>query len=239
MKFFPNTSKRSHKTELMDALEFQEAELAHILEDLDEVNKLLGGFKITTEGIEKILASACFVQPVRIIDVGCGNGSMLKHVARMGRRKGIKMKLKGVDVNPKAINIARENTQQFPEIVYEVLDLSTHTRERLGKVDILMCTLTLHHFKDEVILGLMKDFVESCSMGMVVNDLQRSKTAYFLFKIFSTFFLKNPIAKQDGKTSILRAFKKRDLETYGRHLQVRKQMITWKWAFRYQWIILK
>ena len=46
------------------------------------------------------------------------------------------------------------------------------------------------------------------------------------------------MVREDGLTSILRAFKKRDLENISN--QVKAQFsIQWKWAFRYQWILKK
>ena len=43
---------------------------------------------------------------------------------------------------------------------------------------------------------------------------------------------------EDGLTSILRGFKRKDLEKFSKTLQVIPQ-IKWKWAFRFQWIIQK
>ena len=42
--------------------------------------------------------------------------------------------------------------------------------------------------------------------------------------------------KQDGLISILRAFKREELEHMSEKLNLKSQ-ISWKWAFRYQWII--
>ena len=222
----------------MDGGDFQGEELERTLEDLDRVNHLLGGYKITTQGIQKILGSACYSQPLAIIDVGCGNGSMLREVAKMGRSRGMKMKLHGIDINGNTTEIARKKSQDFPEITFETLDVISEEFQN-RKVDITLCTLTLHHFTDKEIVHLMKIFEKVSLMGIVINDLERSNTAYYLFKLYCVFFMKNEVAKRDGLTSILRSFKKEDLQWYGRNLKVRKQMISWKWAFRWQWVLLK
>lgn len=233
-----NTKTRSNRKEIMDDHDLDGEELERILGELDRVNRLLGGYKVTLEGIEKILGSACYAQPVEIIDVGCGNGSMLREVAKMGRSRGIRMKLTGIDISRATVNIARKDSKQFPEIAFETIDVSSKEfRER--KTDIILCTLTLHHFKDREIEDLMTDFEKVCQMGIVVNDLHRSKLAYYLFKLYAMFFMENEIAKKDGLTSILRSFRREDLEWYGRNLKAREQMISWKWAFRYQWVLLK
>lgn len=233
-----NTNKRSEHREIMDDFDLQGKELKRTLQDLDKINKWLGGNKITLEGLETILKSTCYAQPVTIMDVGCGNGSMLAEIADYGRRRGIKMKLYGIDANPNTIQLAKENTQSYPEISYELLDIFSEEFSS-GKVDIILCTLTLHHFSDFEIQKVLHNFVKSAQMGIVINDLHRTRIAYYLFMAFCAVFIDNEIAKKDGLTSILRSFKKEELKAFGKDLNVRDQKITWKWAFRYQWILLK
>lgn len=233
-----NTKIRSSQREIMDDFELQGKELKKTLEDLDKVNKWLGGNKVTLEGVEKVLKSACYAQPVSIMDVGCGNGSLLKEVAEYGRKNGIKMRLLGIDANHHAVELARKNTIDFPEITFQALDIFSE-EFRAQKVDLILCNLTLHHFTDAEIKQILRNFVKNAMMGIVINDLHRTRIAYYLFKAFCTVFIDNEIARKDGLTSILRSFKKKDLIEYGRDLNVRDQKITWKWAFRYQWILLK
>lgn len=233
-----NTRKRSNQREILDDFDLHGKELEKNFDDLDRVNKLLGGYTITLQGIEKVLGSSCFRYPVSIVDVGCGNGSMLREVAKMGREKGIKMHLKGIDANPFAVEIARNQSKEFPEIFFEVKDVTSNEMED-EKIDIILCTLTLHHFNDSEIKDLIKTFLRICHIGIVINDLHRSKLAYYLFEVFSRIFIRNEIARKDGLTSVLRSFKREDFEKYGKGLKVRKQSIVWKWAFRYQWILIK
>jgi 2-polyprenyl-3-methyl-5-hydroxy-6-metoxy-1,4-benzoquinol methylase len=229
---------RSNSREIMDDFELQGPQLRQTLEDLDKVNSWLGGNKITLEGVERILNSACFAQPVSILDLGCGNGSILKEVAQMGRRKGLAFKLKGIDANPHAIEIARENCREYPEIECNNSNIFLEDLSRL-KPDIILCTLTLHHFEDEEILELLERMTEACSMGIVINDLQRSRLAYVLFKLFCSVFISNEIAREDGLTSIKKSFRKKELLELGKDLDMGRQEIKWKWAFRYQWILWK
>jgi 2-polyprenyl-3-methyl-5-hydroxy-6-metoxy-1,4-benzoquinol methylase len=233
-----DTTKRSTQPEIMDDFEMKGDELKRTLRDLDKVNAWLGGNKITLQGVEYLLEHSNFQAPLKIIDVGCGNGSLLKEVAELGRKRGLKMELLGVDANTNAMEIARENTASFPEINFAALDVFSE-EFNTQKADIILCTLTLHHFTDHQIELLMRKFVDMVNLGVVVNDLQRSKTAYYLFKAFCAVFISNEVNKLDGLTSILRSFKKEDLEKYGQGLEVKEQIIRWRWAFRYQWIIKK
>lgn len=233
-----NLSRRSTKREIMDDFELQGKELETTLNDLDKINRWLGGNEITLNGLERVLKSTCFAQPVRIMDVGCGNGSQLLEVAQFGRKKGIKMELLGIDANTHTIKMARKNTENYPEISFKAMDIFSEEFKHV-QADVILCTLTLHHFTDTEIQQILKNFVHNATMGIVINDLHRSSMAYYLFKAFCFVFIDNEIAKKDGLTSIMRGFKIADLKAYGRHLNTRDQKISWKWAFRYQWILLK
>ena len=233
-----NTKYRTRDSEVMDDFELKGEELAKTLRDLDKVNKWLGGNQITLEGIKKIISTTSPGKPVRIVDVGCGNGMMLRQVAEYGRKNNVNLELLGIDANPYAIEIAEGLAKDYPEIKFEAINIfSTSFAEK--KYDIVLCTLTLHHFEDAKIEQLLKVFLESARLGIVINDLQRSRAAYYLFQVFCAVFIHNEIAREDGLTSILRGFRKSDLEKFSRKFKVKYQKIRWKWAFRYQWVIIK
>lgn len=233
-----DTQNRSNRKEIMDDLDMQGDELEKTLLDLDKVNKWLGGNEITLEGVEKLLKSCCYTRPLKIIDVGCGNGTILKEVAEMGRKRGERLELLGIDANRHAMDIARKNLSDYPEVRFKAMDVFSDEFKVL-EADIILCTLTLHHFNDEQITDLMSTFTSMAGLGVVVNDLRRSKAAYYLFQAFCAAFNIRKINKQDGLTSIEKSFKKADFEKYGQHLKVSRQEINSKWAFRYQWILYK
>jgi hypothetical protein len=56
----------------------------------------------------------------------------------------------------------------------------------------------------------MTSFYANASIGVVVNDLQRSTLSYRLF-VFVFRFQLNNMSRQDGLISILRGFKRRVL----------------------------
>lgn len=104
--------------------------------------------------------------------------------------------------------------------------------------DIALCSLFLHHFKNEEIEYLLKNITDNAKVGVVVNDLERSRFAFVLFKIVSNLFVRTKTARNDGLVSIARAFKKREIQAFSQKIKA-DHIIKWKWAFRYQWIIKK
>ena len=224
--------------EIMDDFGLNGPELKNTLRDLEKINSWLGGNKITKDGVEKLLNSRIKGKTIKIADIGCGNGAMMRKLAVWGRNKGYSFEFVGIDANSHAIQIAEELSKDYPEISFLSLNVFS---DDFGKMefDIILCTLTLHHFSDSEIEQLMRNFSEMAKVGVVINDLQRSKAAYYLFKAFCRAFSIREINRKDGLTSILRSFKKEDLVRYGRGLNVKRQEINYKWAFRYQWILFK
>lgn len=229
-------SKRSYQTEIMDDFDLQGEELEQTLNDLEKINAWLGGNKITLEGIRVLLKNSSKTKEINIAEVGCGNGAMLRKIALWARKKDYKINLTGIDANAHAIAIAKNLSHDFPEIDFRKINAFSEEFKAFN-FDIFLCTLTLHHFKDDDIYTLMKRFINQTKIGVIINDLQRSKTAYRLFQAFCAAFISNEIARKDGLTSISRGFTKNELECFSKKLNVKTQLITWKWAFRYQWII--
>ena len=118
------------------------------------------------------------------------------------------------------------------------MDIFTEDFNQL-RYDIVLCTLTLHHFTTNQIAELIHILNQNASIGIVVNDLHRSKIAYRLFELISVVFNLNTMSRNDGLISILKGFKKNELEDFSKKLNLKNYSINWKWAFRYQWIITK
>jgi hypothetical protein len=234
MSLFIDTTYRSEQAELMDDFSIQGAVLRDTLDQLGRINKWLGGNSITIKGIEQLLRTQDESQSFSIIDLGCGHGDMLRQVADYGRKQGIEFRLIGIDANEDAIAYAHQLSRDYPEIAYKSLDVFSDEFNRLH-CDIALCTLFLHHFSESEILRVLRQLQKQTRLGIVVNDLQRSEIAYGLFRLLG-ITISNPMVKQDGLTSILRAFKKKELEEMSRQLALPFQL-RWKWAFRYQWII--
>ncbi len=233
-KVSPDFSRRSQAPEIMDDFDLKGAELRDALDKLAGINRFLGGNRLTLQGIG-ILARQND-RPLKIVDFGCGDGDMLRQVAKWGRKKNVTLELVGVDANAFTISVAREKSALFPEITYECRDFLQEGNR--FDCDIALFTLTLHHFKDDDLVPILEKSIRGARLGIVVNDLHRSPVAYRLFKVVCAIFRLNKMSREDGLVSILRGFSRKELEGYAKKLNVKPQ-IAWKWAFRFRWIISK
>ncbi len=222
---------RTDESELMDDTSLEPKVLNEVLKDISLANRFLGGNRITFKAVLRMLRR----QPDReycIMDVGCGEGSMLRELARICRKKNYRVRFLGVDINESAIALAKEYHDEYPEIEYHTVDILQDERKELIS-DIALCTLTLHHIPSEQIPNFLRNMAERAREAVIVNDLQRSSLAYYLFQFFSAIFIKTKIARHDGLVSIKRGFKRKELIAFSRHVPAFYPKIEWKWAFRY------
>lgn len=218
----------------MDDFSMEGEILRDALDKIARINQLLGGNKITLEGVKKLVTGHT-KREITIVDIGCGNGDMLRALAVYGTQNNLTLKLIGIDANAFTIGYAEQLSFGVTNISYKCVDI--FEENALPECDIILCTLTLHHFKDDEIISLLGTFKTHSNLGFVVNDLHRSRTAYYLFEALCFVFGLNYMSRKDGLVSILRGFKKKDLIAYSGRLGLNDYKLRWKWAFRYQWVV--
>lgn len=229
-----DTTFRSDEKEIMDDFTLSGKALRVNLDILSGINKWLGGNQVSLDGIQKLIKDLPKNKELIIVDLGCGNGDILRKIAAIGKKHGHNFKLIGIDANKDSIQYASLLSLGYNNISYLQMNIFSDAFKDL-EYDIALSTLFLHHLNDREILDKLCLLKEQARVGIVVNDLHRSKLAYFLFNIIS-FFINNKIIRNDGLVSIKRGFKKSELEYFAKQLDI-KSAIHWKWAFRYQWIM--
>ena len=234
MSLFVGTKERSEEEEIMDDLDYNGPILHDALNKLAKINQLLGGNGVTINGLKKALKNHSKSEAITIIDLGCGGGDILREVSRFGNRNGYKFHCIGIDANQHTVNYANTLSETYANIEFKAIDIFSEEFKALN-YDLVLTTLFLHHFKNDELVSFLKPVLEKAKLGIVVNDLHRHKIAYYLFKMLCVT-IKNKTIIEDGLTSVLRGFKRQELEDISQQLQTDFQ-IQWKWAFRFQWIL--
>jgi 2-polyprenyl-3-methyl-5-hydroxy-6-metoxy-1,4-benzoquinol methylase len=233
---FIDTTHRRNDIEIMDDLDMSGELLIGALDKLTIINKWLGGNQLTLNGVRKLIKNLDKSKEITIVDLGCGGGDILRVLADYARHKNFNFKLIGIDANLTTIKYAQNLSTDYPNISYQQLDIDSSEFDEL-EYDIALSTLFLHHFEHDKVDQIIKQWSDRASIGVVVNDLHRHSLAYYLF-YFITLFFGNEMVRNDGLLSILKGFKRKDLEQHASRLPY-KSTIMWKWAFRYEWIIKK
>ena len=140
-----------------------------------------------------------------LLDVGSGEGGMLRRIAKWARRRGLEARLTGVDLNPKSEGVARAMTPQDMGIAYRTGDYRD-----LGRFDFVISSLVAHHMTDVQLLDFLRWMEANSDRGWFVNDLHRHFFAWLGFPVLATMLRVHPVVRQDGRLSIARAFRPAD-----------------------------
>jgi len=224
----PDFSHRSHEAELMDGEEVSQAEYSACMKDLATVNTLTLARRPTLSFIGRALAARTG-ETLTVIDVGYGAGDMLHAIAR---RWGKRLRLIGVDLNPRSEAVAQELAPPGTSIRYVTGDVFTWPED--DPIDLVISSLVTHHMDDAEIVRFLRWMETRARLGWLVNDLHRSAVSYQGFRLLSSAMRWHPFVRHDGPLSIARAFRRDEWEALLREAGVADTArIAWRFPFRY------
>ncbi|MGB3165554.1 MAG: methyltransferase domain-containing protein, partial [Alteraurantiacibacter sp.] len=193
--------ERLQTEELMDDPALPENIYRDVLADLAKVNRLTLAYRPTLHFLDRALDNR---KRLKLLDVGFGDGDMLRRIADWCEASGIAADLTGVDLNPRSERAARDATRAAMPIRYVTGDYAD-----LGGAgwDVVISSLVAHHMNREE-LALFLQFMDSeARLGWFVNDLHRHAVSYSGYPVLATLAGWHPIVRQDGRTSIARSYR--------------------------------
>ena len=221
---------RSGEKELLDNANIDTNDLYSNLKELDTINHLLGGYKATNKGLREILKIG---KPIRtIMDIGFGGGDFIKQMSRYSTQHNKKLFFYGVDLKPDCVNYAETNLALLENKLLICDDYRNISPDLLREIDVVHCSLFLHHLKDEEIIALFK-FCKVNNCIILANDLERNRFAYYSIKLLTKVFSKSSLVKNDAPISVKRGFKKQELINLLESAGYKDYSVKWSWAFRY------
>lgn len=139
--------------------------------------------------------------PIRVVDLGCGLGFVLRWLARHGAL-GRDVELVGVDYNralvKAATTLATEDDLPCRFLVANAFRLSQ-------PADIVLSTGVVHHFRDDDLVRLFREHEAGAPLGFVHVDIRPGLLASVGSWIFHVARMREPLAQFDGYWSAVRA----------------------------------
>jgi 2-polyprenyl-3-methyl-5-hydroxy-6-metoxy-1,4-benzoquinol methylase len=139
----------------------------------------------------------------RLLDVGFGDGDMLRAIARWAQRSGISADLTGVDLNARSVAAAEAEPSPAP-IRYLTGDYADLAGEGW---DCVVSSLVAHHMTEGELLAFLRFMEREARAGWFVNDLHRHGFAYAGWPLLAGIAGWHRIVRLDGHTSIARSFR--------------------------------
>ena len=221
---------RSDEIEIMDDLEISGEVVDQTLRELNTINRFLGGNEISVSAFRRMVNGRIRIS---LADLGCGGGDIMIQMARWCRKKGVEGSFLGIDANANIVNYARNHTENYPEISFEPINIFSD-EFKSQQVDIIHCCLFTHHFTEEELITLFKQFKKQARIGVIINDLHRHPLAYWSIKLLTHLFSKSEMVRNDAAVSVARGFKRSELTDILEKAGIGDYKLSWKWAFRWK-----
>lgn len=210
----------------MDDFSIQDERIDKALDELKIINKYLGGIATTKTALEHFAESVN--EELKILDIGSGSSDNL--VVAKGKFQNLR--IISADKNLRALSSSQNFLLKVNSDAFE-LPFKNDSN------DIIHAALFLHHFNEEQIQILLKEFLRTAARGVIINDLQRSYFALLGIKILTVLFSKSEMVKNDGPLSVKRGFTKKEFLQILANAGIANFIIKRKWAFRWMVVIKK
>ncbi len=199
-----NLRHRSPRTELMDTEPADAATIAACLHDLAAVNRWTLAHGPTLGWLARATRGMRPGDGVSLLDVACGGGDALRAVARWCRRRGLRARLSGVDLNPHCIAAARAATPAALGITFHEAD--AFALDLPDPPDLVLSSLFTHHLPDADVVRFLRWMDRTARRGWLVNDLHRHPVALHGFALLAGAMRWHRFVRHDGPVSVARAF---------------------------------
>lgn len=191
--------ERLQAEELMDDPALPEEDYVAAMRDLAAVNRLTLAYRPTLQFLARAAQNR---SDLKVLDVGFGDGDMLRQVRRFLNQRQVENTLVGIDLNPRSLAAARAKPSDGIE--WRIGDYAELAGEGW---DCVISSLVAHHMSREQLLAFLRFMEAEARVGWFVNDLHRHGFAFHGYPLLARLMGWHPIVRQDGRTSIARSYR--------------------------------
>lgn len=223
-------SRRSDTKEYIDDPQIDAKLLRQTYQELKTINIFTFGYWTTMSAVKYFLECYGGDRVVRILDIGCGDGEILRRIDNYGRKRNLSLDLTGIDLNPEVISAASQLSTAKINFIHGDIFAYNGTA-----YDIIINSLTMHHLTDQEIVKLMQWMTTHARIGWSISDLNRHMFAYYFAICFVKLAGLNHVICHDAPLSVARSFRRRDwVDLLNQaELDLNSIKISWYPNFRY------
>jgi ubiquinone/menaquinone biosynthesis C-methylase UbiE len=201
-------AERLIKPELLDHASPEEARPN--LAELVRINRDFGGHSTIRKLLSHVVPNG---ERFTLLDIGAASGD----TARMLQRLYPCASITSLDYSPVNLEAAPR-----PKLIADAFALPVKS----GSFDYVLCSLFLHHFRDEQVVELLRSFYGVARRALFVFDLERHVLSYYFLPLTKWFFDWQRITLHDGPASVRAAFRKDELSALSKRAGIRNARIS-------------
>lgn len=194
---------RSDETELLDTGAGSMTDVRTNLDEMWRLNTLFGGLRALTVHLHPPPAAA--FQTLSIVDLGTGSGRLPLYLMKWARKHQVQLQVFPLDISARNLEVARENigtNSAIHPVQADGLALPFAPHQ----VDYFVSSLVLHHFAPDALVSLLRETFRLARRGIVMSDIVRGYLPLAAFRLIQPIFARHYLTRQDGITSIKRAY---------------------------------
>ena len=174
------------------------------------VNRMVSGWGGVYRTHVRPALARCPDPVVRILDIGCGGGDVLRRIVRLARADGFNVTGLGIDPDPRALEVARAAGAE-PGLHYR----EAYAGELVGegsRFSVGISNHLLHHLDSPGFAGMLRDSAALATDTCVHSDIARSRAAYAAYATGIAPLAPGSFLRTDGLRSIRRSYRRDELE---------------------------
>jgi 2-polyprenyl-3-methyl-5-hydroxy-6-metoxy-1,4-benzoquinol methylase len=146
--------------------------------------------------------------PVRILDVACGGGDVLRELGRRATDERIDVELYGCDLSPVALAYAEDSLSRVPADAHRMrlFEQDVLADPLPGEYDVVVTSLFLHHLERADAVRLLRELGRAARARLLVQDLRRTRLGYAFAWVGLHTLTASDVARIDGLRSVRAAF---------------------------------
>jgi 2-polyprenyl-3-methyl-5-hydroxy-6-metoxy-1,4-benzoquinol methylase len=187
--------------ELMDRPQPVTRELERDLANIRSLNRWFGSYRQVRHFLDRWLKPN---DKARILDVSTGSGDIPRLIVDFARSGNLSVQIEAIDQQASTIEIARRLSNDYPEIEFFCANLFAWKPSE--PYDIVLCSLTLHHFSEDDAVRVLQKCREFTREHVLVADLRRSLWLTFGVYLVTATVYHEAMTKTDARLSAARAF---------------------------------
>lgn len=196
-------SRRSGEAEWLDSADASPEELALVLRDLARFNGAMLGHRPVIDWLRAATKGDVMGRSFTLVDVGCGYGDLLRAIRHWARKRGVTIRLIGLDLNRETIRIAQDATDDTDDIDYQAADIFDFAPPE--PIDFVVSSLLTHHMSDDLIVRFLRWMEQTARRGWMIYDLQRHAVPFHFIGLMGKLTRLHPMVIHDGRISVARS----------------------------------
>jgi len=196
-------ARRSLQAELMDGDGLGDPALqARVLADLARVNRLTRTHQPVLQFLRQSWSLLPAGQAVAVLDVGSGEGDLLRAIWQLARDEQRPVSLTGLDLHPDSTRAAQAATPAAMDIRFITADVFSFEPPAS---DYIVNSQLAHHLSDAQLLAFLPWLQRHARLAWCIADLRRAWLPYLGFRWLARLAGWHWVVRIDGTRSIARA----------------------------------